>query len=339
VTNRTKPIRFFDPRPGPPGPEFLALAAYRLQPLQAVKVAVIMNSGAGGIGTPQCEAQVARVKAALANAQVEAEVVLCAGKDLAQAARNAAASGVDAVVAAGGDGTVSSIAGALAGGDVPVAVLPLGTLNHFARDIGMPADLDEAAKVIAANNVERIDIGEVNGRFFINNSSIGLYPEIVVTRDAERRRGISKWWAMLIAARRVLSRFPLMRVRVLTQASLLVTPTPFLFVGNNDYAVNALTLGQRTRLDRGQLSLYMMHCTGRLKMFWLMVRALLQRLDAVADFETRAVTELRVDLSRRRLRVALDGEVTQMRSPLFFQIWPLALRVLRAPQLDPGTSP
>jgi diacylglycerol kinase family enzyme len=302
-----------------------------------VKVAVIMNCGGGG--APECGEKAQRVEAAFIAAGLDVELTLCEGKDLAQQARTAAASGVDAVVAAGGDGTVSSVAGALAGGEVPLAVLPMGTLNHFARDIGMPTGLEQAVQAIAANQVDRVDLGEVNGRVFVNNSSIGLYPEIVISRDAEQKRsGSSKWWAMLVAARRVLARFPLMVVRVITDHGRLESPTPFLFVGNNHYALNALTLGQRERLDRGKLSLYMVRCSGRLKMFWLMVRALLQRLNAVADFEAHSVTELRVHLPRRKLEVALDGEVISMRSPLHFQIRPRALRILRgtSASVEPG---
>ncbi len=299
-----------------------------------------MNAKAGSIGAPACEEQRAKIQAAFTAAGVEANIIQCEGKDLAQTAKDAAATGVDAVIAAGGDGTVSTIAGALAGGEVPLGVIPLGTLNHFARDIGMPTDLDEAVKTIAAGNIERIDIGAVNGRYFINNSSIGLYPEIVVSRDAERKHhGSSKWWAMLIAARRVLSRFPLLLVRVITLQSQVISRTPFVFVGNNEYALSALNLGHRKRLDRGHLSLYMVRTTGRLKMFWVMVRAVLQRLDAVSDFEATKATELRVDLHRRKLKVALDGEVASMTAPLHFQIWPQALRVVRVPSLDEEPTP
>lgn len=296
-----------------------------------------MNASAGSK-----DAKVAAVRAAFEAAKVDAEIQLCEGRDLARVAREAAATGgFDAIVAAGGDGTVSSVAGALTGGETPLAVLPLGTLNHFARDIGMPLELDKAALAIAAQHIERIDIGEVNGHFFINNSSIGLYPEMVVSRDRERKRtGAGKWWAMLKAAWRVLSRFPLMRVRVITQEqSLVISPTPFIFVGNNDYAVDPINLGQRAHLDRGLLSLYMLRTTGRLKMVWLMIRALIQHRDAVDDFESRSVTELRVDLTSRRLKVALDGEVASLVSPLHFQIWPQALRVVRVPSLIPEPTP
>jgi len=296
-----------------------------------MKVAVIMNAGAGSIGDDKRDERIAEIVAAFSAAGVEAEVITCPGKELTESARRAAGTGVDAVVAAGGDGTVSAVATALAGGKVPMAVLPLGTLNHFARDLGMPDDLGEAAKKIAAGQVTHVDVGEVNGRTFVNNSSIGLYPEIVVSREAQQRRmGRSKWVAFVIAAWRVLRRFPLLLVHVITARGAITSPTPFLFIGNNAYTIEALSLGQRARLDAGHLSLYMVRCRSRFRMFWLMVRAILQRLDAVKDFEAENVTEVTVRLgSTRRLNVAADGEVVVMRSPLHYKIRAGALPVLR----------
>ena len=291
-----------------------------------------MNAGAGSVIEAERRDLAERVRAAFAAAGVDAEVHLCEGAQLAACARRVASEpGVDVVVAAGGAGTGNAVAAALVGGDVPLAVLPLGTLNHFARDLGMPADLDEAARAIAAGERARIDVGEVNGRVFVNNSSIGLYPEIVVSRDADRRvTGRGKWRAMAIAAWRVLRRFPLLAVRLVTRDRAVVAPTPFLFVGNNEYEINVLSLGQRARLDGGRLGLYMARCKSRLKMFSVIVRALLGRLDAAPELEAQAVTEARVDLRRRRVRVALDGEVTTMRPPLFYRIRAAALPVLRA---------
>lgn len=296
-----------------------------------MKVAVIMNASAGSIGEEGRQKREQEVLDAFAAADVGVELFVCEPAELAETAKRAASSGVDAVVAAGGDGTVSAVAGALAGGTVPLGVLALGTLNHFAQDLGIPLNLEEAAKAIAAQRATYIDIGEVNGRSFVNNSSIGLYPEMVVKRDLEQRlRRVGKWRAMALAAWRVLRRFPLLSVRVVTPERSLAATTPFVFVGNNEYTINALTLGQRARLDGGQLGLYMMRCQGRLMMFWLMVRAILQRLDAVTDFEVEAVTEARVHLGKgRRLRVAVDGEVWPMVSPLCYRIRVGALAVLR----------
>jgi diacylglycerol kinase family enzyme len=211
-----------------------------------------------------------------------------------------------------------------------MAVLPLGTLNHFAKDLGLPTELAAAARAIADGQVDRVDVGEVNGRCFVNNSSIGLYPEIVLHRDAERQRtGRRKWVAHLAAAWRVLRRFPLLALRVATRDRSMVTRTPLLFVGNNEYQISLLDLGGRARLDGGRLGLYMVRCRGRLRMFWLMLRAILQRLDQVRDFEAESVEEARVDLRRRSVDVALDGEVARLRPPLRYRIRPRALPVIR----------
>ena len=298
-----------------------------------VKVGVIVNAGAGSMAGQQEERE-AQIRAAFEAAGVEVELHRSAPADLAETARRVARSGVDAVVAAGGDGTVSTVASALVGGDTPMAVLPLGTLNHFARDIGLPTDLPGAARAIAARRLARIDVGDVNGLTFVNNTSIGLYPEIVLTRDAvQRRTGRRKWWAMLHAAWRVMRRFPLLRVRVSTPGRQLVTRTPLLFVGNNDYCLDARSLGHRERLDGGRLSLYVMRCRGRLQLLWLMVRTILRRIEAVPECENDAVLEAWVSLGHRHrtLSLALDGEVVRVETPLHYQVRRAALPVLLGP--------
>ncbi len=280
-----------------------------------MKVAVIMNAGAGAGADGDDRSE--KIREAFAAAGVEIELHPTEPSDLQATAKRLAATDVDAVIAAGGDGTVSAVAGALAGGVMPMGVLPLGTLNHFAHDLGISDDLVVAAAAIAANKTQRVDVGEVNGRVFVNNSSVGLYPETVMSRDEEQRRtGRGKWSAMLLALARVLRRFPLLAVSVALPERNLIAKTPLIIIGNNEYIINALELGKRARLDAGHLSIYMMRCTGRLGMFSLMVRAILQRLEAVQDFEAETAEEVVVRLRRRRLNVALDGEVVRMSSPL-----------------------
>lgn len=289
-----------------------------------------MNAAAGSIGAARAREQEAEIRAALAAADVDVEVDAVEGARLSAAARAAAARGVDAVVAAGGDGTVSAVASALAGGGVPMAVLPLGTLNHFARDLGMPRDLAEAARAIAGGVVARVDVGEVNGRTFVNNSSIGLYPLIVRAREAEQRAtGRGKWRAFASALWRVLRRFPLVSVLVKTEAGSIVTRTPFVFVGNNAYQVRPLALGTRARLDGGHLCLYTMRCRGRWKLLWLSLRAIFQDAETVEDVEVADVDELEVVLPRRHVPVALDGEVATLASPLRYRIRAGGLPVIR----------
>jgi diacylglycerol kinase family enzyme len=302
--------------------------------LAVMKVAVLVNAHAGSIGTEKFEEKRAAIETAIAEAGLEATIYACEPAALEKTARRAAASGIDAVIAAGGDGTISAVAAALVGGSTPLAVLPLGTRNHFAKDLGVPLDLNEAARALAGGEVGHIDVADLDGHVFLNNSSIGLYPEVVLDRESSRRtHGYSKWHAFAVAAMRVLRRFPLLRVLIGTEVGSIVAKTPFVFVGNNSYQLGVRDLGSRARLDRGELSLYTVRATSRVKMFWLLLRAMFGRLD-VQDFEYHHVCEAIIRTRKRRIAVAIDGEVVRLTPPLHYRIRPHAL-----PVILPRTAP
>src|SRR5436190_16912798 len=146
----------------------------RLAPhVNQMRLAILVNSSAGGLDRAQCEARVHQIREAFTTEGIATEIFLCSPARLSRTARQLASRDLDAVIAAGGDGTVSAVANGLAGTAMPLGVLPLGTLNHFARDIGMPTELADAARAIRDGATERIDVGEINGRVFVNNSSIG----------------------------------------------------------------------------------------------------------------------------------------------------------------------
>src|SRR3954447_6264864 len=150
-----------------------------------MRVLVLLNAAAAGADEAAPARRVDEVRAAFAPTGVEAEVrAVPADRLTATPPEAASAPGgkVAGVVAAGGDGTVSAVASALAGTDRVMGVLPAGTLNHFAKDLRLPLTLADAARVIAAARTTGVDVGEVNGRCFVNNSSIGLYPHVVVKR-------------------------------------------------------------------------------------------------------------------------------------------------------------
>jgi diacylglycerol kinase family enzyme len=235
----------------------------------------------------------------------------------------------DAVVAAGGDGTVSSVAAALAGGPTPLGILPFGTLNHFAKDLHISMDVAQAVKTIVARHVAAVDVAYVNERVFINNSSIGIYPGIVELREELRRQGRNKWTAFAIASLSVLARETEVSVRVAVDGRTVVTRTPFLFVGNNEYATEGIHLGARARIDAGRLYAYLaprMHTRDLPKLFlW----ALLGRARRHGAFATFGAAEMWIDTPRRRsVRVATDGEITMLSTPLHYRVAPGALRVL-----------
>jgi diacylglycerol kinase family enzyme len=290
-----------------------------------VRVAIISNEGSGNA----CDGRLRELREAVEAARISGEIVTCEPARLTETARRLATQGYDAIVSAGGDGTASAVANALAGGSVPMGVLPCGTLNHFARDLKMPDALADALRAITEGTVQRVDVGEVNGRVFVNNSSLGLYPEMVALRDRDRKAtGRGKWTAAMLAAMRVLRRFRLLAVRVEMPHRVLETVTPFVFVGNNDYSTDVGSLGERDRLDAGRLALYTVHSRGRLGMFATLIRAMLGRAEAVRDLENELVTELWVKPWRHHPHVAVDGEVVRMTAPLHYRIRPRALPVV-----------
>jgi diacylglycerol kinase family enzyme len=297
-----------------------------------MRIVVIQNAGAGSVRSPD------EVRADLAAAGLDAEVRVVPGRDCEDAAAAAVREGAGAVVAAGGDGTVSAVASALAGTGTPMGILPLGTLNHFARDLGIPGELAAAARVLAEGELRRVDVGEVNGRRFVNNSSVGLYPR-VVRRRRRLRAFLGKWLALALGALAVLWRFPRIRLRLRAAGVDAPVVTPFLFVANNRYAPDLRAGGRREALDRGALHVYVAR-TERRRAFLRVAVRWLAGLGQDEDVAELAAREVSVESRRRHLDVAADGEVVRLRPPLRYVIHPGALAVLapRAAGPRPGSG-
>jgi YegS/Rv2252/BmrU family lipid kinase len=250
------------------------------------------------------------------------------GAELTELAREAARGSYEAIVAGGGDGTISSVAAAVVDSNKVLGVLPLGTLNHFARDLKIPFDLETAAQTIVAGHTTEVDVAEVNNRIFLNNSSLGLYPVIVREREKLQRLGSSKWPAFVWATIQALRRYPFLDVRLCVNGEFIDRTTPFVFVGNNEYAMESFDIGLRNRLDRGVLSVYITHGTSRLKLIGLAVRALFGRVREDKDFLALSANEVKIETRHKRLRIAFDGELEVMQPPLEYRIRSRALRVI-----------
>lgn len=288
------------------------------------RAVVLLNAAAGGARDDSL-----RIAAVLRRAGIDAEVRQINPLELTATARRAIESGARLVVAAGGDGTINAVASAVAGSQAVLGILPVGTLNHFARDLGLPADLDQAAQVLASGQIRMVDAGEVNGRLFVNNCSIGLYPSLVIRRERQRQRlGRGKWLAMLLAFLSLFKRYPLFRVAFDIAGRPQRCATPLLFVGNNHYQTDLLNIGHRLSLSGGQLSVYLADAPSRLRLLRLVFRALFGKLATIRDFQSMSVTSLTVESRKRRLRMAMDGEVLRMRPPLIFRVRPGELRVM-----------
>lgn len=291
-------------------------------------IAVLLNSDAGiASGRPRIAAELAELFSALGR---EAQIVaLPHGEDPVEAARSASARSA-IVVAAGGDGTVCGVAAGLVGAPAALGILPLGTLNHFAKDLRIPLDLQKAVAVVAAGHTARIDVGVVNGSVFVNNSSIGIYPSIVDAREALRAQGHRKWPAMAIATFRVLRRYRGVKVSIEIDGRRHTWRTPFVFVGNNEYTIDGVRLGSRARLEEGVLFVYLAPRVRARDLPLLLLKALAGHARQSGEFEIVRATELWIDKPRtgRVQHVALDGEVRIMTTPLHYQTRPGALRVV-----------
>ena len=297
------------------------------KPVLPKPVPVFLNGTAGG---GRSQAQIEELRRAFDEAGLDAEIrQLERGEELREVAREALKERPPVLVAAGGDGTISALADVLRGTDTALGVLPLGTLNHFARDAGIPLEPVEAARAIVQGRRVSVDLGEVNGRCFLNNASLGIYPKIVRERTQQQRRfGHTKRTAMLWATLAVLHRSPLVELRLELEDRVLDCLSPFVFVGNNDYTLEGFEIGTRARLDAGRLKVYTTRrCTAR-GLFGLALRALFGRLRQADDFMESAVKSLRVESRRRRLLVAIDGEVLVMEAPLEFHVRPRSLYVM-----------
>jgi len=290
-------------------------------------IAVLLNPTAGGSKTSDLPRN---LEAMFAAAGAAAQVVLLESPaSTPDAVKRALDSGATAVAAGGGDGTVNAVAGALLDSGVPLGVLPLGTLNHFAKDLAVPLDVAQAVGVVANGVKIRVDVGEVNGRVFINNSSIGIYPDVVVEREALRALGYRKWTAFAMATAKVLRRFPGVVVRVKSDGTTETFRTPFLFIGNNEYEVEGLRIGSRKKLDEGRLHAYVAPRLRTSDLPMLAGAAILGRATRHPSLRAFATSELEVGTpGRRLLRVALDGEVTHMATPLRYRARAGALEVM-----------
>jgi diacylglycerol kinase family enzyme len=309
-------------------------------PNARLRVAALLNASAGTIERQGAETLRDVLASAFEKHGIVAVLEFLPGSELRSAAKRARQQVIDgkldAVVVGGGDGSVRTVASVLAGSDIRLGIVPLGTLNHFARDLGISFIVERAVATIAARVERAVDVGEINDVLFVNNSSIGLYPYLVLERERRRRRKrLSKWIAMMLAMPRVLRNLPIFRLTIVIEGTVEPCRSPCVFVGNNEYRITAPGLGTRERLDRGELCVYVAKTQGRLSMFWLACRCILGLVRQQRDLRIFRGATADISSRRKRLLVAFDGEVATMRSPLHYKIRPRALRVF-APPISPA---
>lgn len=245
----------------------------------------------------------------------------------AAAATEAIRAGCDVLVACGGDGTVNGVGGVVAGSPAALGVLPLGTLNHFAKDLGIHS-VAAAERALLNGRVRRVDAARLNGRVFLNNSGVGIYPVIVLERDAARKSGVPRWPAFVWACIKTIARPPMVKLRLEADGVHLARVTPFLFVGNNAYRTGGLEVGTRERLDEGVLGICTARHHGRMGVVRLAFRSIAGTIRQDRDVTFLKAHKLVVHTRARKVRVSLDGEISRQVPPLVYEIVPQALNVI-----------
>src|SRR5215218_5753655 len=311
------------------------------------KVLVLLNEKSGTLASSATHDEPQRIKAGFESRGLRADVKSVDPAKLRETARAAKEGGYAAVVAGGGDGTLNAIAGALLGSEMPFAVLPLGTHNHFAKEMKVPLDLDAAvaalADAISKGQVKDLDVGTVNDRLFLNFSGIGLHPQLVRQREVEHKaikrhhvlrsvlRKFTKILALLFAFLRSLRRLPVMRVLITSGGSgeTVRRVTPSVVVCNNPYQMKVFGLENVSYTDRSVLNVYVARATGPIGLVRLLLASAFRRLDNVREFETISQQSVRINVHRRRnVTVSIDGEVVEMKTPLEYGVRRAGLKVV-----------
>ncbi|MEW5726980.1 MAG: lipid kinase MamU [Pseudomonadota bacterium] len=297
-----------------------------------MRLALVVNPSAGTFRRMPLAPTVEAIARALRQEGHSVEVSVPARRDIPAAlSAMAARPDIDAVIAGGGDGTILTAILAGLGGDKPLGLLPLGTLNLFARDLGLPLDPIEAAFVLGRATPAEIDLAEVNGHPFAIWASLGMHPWTVRRRDKLQREGQPKWRAFALAAFRALRRYPMVTATLTVGGESTSIHTPMLIISNNAWREEVPPLS-RQALDRGELVVHVAKASTRWDVVKLAFNALLGRWKTNRLLRTLTAEEVRVTSRHGRMVVSLDGEVTALRTPLVFRLRPKALRVLMPPR-------
>lgn len=289
---------------------------------------LILNRRAGSAAAPGLEQRLRRRAEELG---LELDWRVVDGPQIEATARAALDAGHDLVVG-GGDGTASSVAGLLAGSERCLGLLPLGTRNHLAKDLGLPLDPEAALAVVARDQRRRIDLGQVNERRFTNNASLGIYPRALL----ESHRWRHRLAAVAVGVIRNLVHKRRYRFDFQARGTRFTLRTASVFVGNNAYAWELARLARRPRLDAGRVVCYLPARRRHLGLAELLA-GLASSGQRRQPWSSLALRAFRLDSRAEQLPVSLDGELHLLRPPLDFRSLPGALWVFTDGERSPGT--
>lgn len=290
-------------------------------------IEVILNAKSGSQKADETRQLLKKVFAA---GERPFHISMASGAKLCQLADEKAATDCEVLVAGGGDGTICCVAEAALKAGKSLGVIPLGTFNYFAKNLGIPLDPTEAARVILKGEKARASVLDLDGRLILNNASIGIHPAVLLKRrQLYRRWGRNQMSAYLSVVLTAFQEAPSLRVRLGTEEEEVVRETPLVMVCSNQFQMEEFALAGKECLAEGKFALYVARMPGRATIFRLGLRALFRQLRAGTDYEVFCCSDVTIEtLRRRRLRAAVDGELEELESPLRFRLSEAELCVL-----------
>lgn len=294
-----------------------------------MKIGAVINDASGTLTPNQAKERLDVIKNHLKGRVIAGCLSIVSGSSVENEIKRQISLGIDILVIGGGDGTISTAARLVRNNEITLVVLGLGTKNHFAHDLGLPLEPIEAIGLLDSMDVQRVDLGEVNGHIFINNATLGMYPKLVKEREEKtKKRGWRKWFAQIVAAIIVLWKIPRMKLVVEEKINQHSYLTPLLFVGNNKYEGRLWFNSNRASLNGGKLWVCAAQATGMISLLHIAWQLRLKGIQGIDNIETHHVSEVTVHSRRRNITVAIDGENCKMNTPLRFRILKKKLRVL-----------
>ena len=285
---------------------------------------VLFFNPSSGVKTPASELSALQQSASDAGLEV---IQVTRHLDCASLIRDRLREGRRLFVAAGGDGTINTVIQPLIHTEAILGVIPVGTYNHFAKDLGIPLAWREALEVVMSGEIKPIDAARINERFFVNNISMGLYPELVARRE-EKGRDYPRWKARFYAAYATLQKYPHVAVTLDTEHHHEVIRTHVLMISNNTYDLSRLGIeAPRRALEEGRLSIYWLPHVPRLALTSFVAHYLAGRVREAPGFRSFRTSRVKIQSSKSHLHLGIDGEVVTMNTPLVITIVPQSLSV------------
>jgi YegS/Rv2252/BmrU family lipid kinase len=287
------------------------------------RVAVVYNTHAGTQNTQSDPDFSDYICGLLQNYGIRADVFPSQPDELDTQLSHILNQAYDILLIGGGDGTISSVMQLVEDHPILLGILPLGTLNHFARDLGIPSELEDAIHQLSHAQIRSVDLGCINGRLFINNVSMGIYPYAVILRDRyQKKYGIRKGAAFILSLVRIIRYMQRMKIKILLDGKWVQLHSSLVFIGNNKYEMTPLRLGSRKQLDGGILHLVIAqeHTWWRLLLIGL--RAIVSQNKREPELQFYEMNTVQLDTNTSRVVIGMDGEVYILETPLDIQMKP-----------------